>query len=340
MGHLPTLSVVIPVRNEEKYIAATIGFIQMQDYPNEKVEILVVDGESDDSTVEIVNSITGQDSRVRLLHNPGRLSSAGRNIGAKSATGEIITFIDGHTYIDNDQLLRNTSRLIEEKDVSVLSRPQFLDTPENTVFQKAVSFARKAPLGHGLDSTIYCDQDKYVNPTSAGASYRREVFETIGYFDEQFDASEDYEFNYRVSQAGYQAFTSLKLAVYYYPRRSLGALFKQMVRYGRGRMRLARKHLGTLGLGTLIPPAFVLGLLGLPIAHTLPPWMAQSYLASYLLYALVVMVSATGVAIRQGVVYLVLLPPVFLAIHIGLGYGFLLELVTGKTKPRHPEGKS
>jgi len=74
----------------------------------------------------------------------------------------------------------------------------------------------------------------YVNPTSAGASYKREVFDKVGYFDEQFDVGEDYEFNYRVAQTGYRAYTSLQLALYYYPRKSLGALFKQMTRYRTG----------------------------------------------------------------------------------------------------------
>ena len=225
---------VLPIRNEANFIAKTIKQLQEQVYPRDRLEILVVVGYSHDNTAAIVQEIAAQDERVRYLHNPKLWSSSARNIGAKEATGDIITYIDGHTYIDNDQLLINIARLIAEKEVSVLSRPQFLDTPENTTFQKAVSLARKSALGHGLDSTIYSDEDMYVNPTSAGASYKREVFDKVGYFDEQFDASEDYEFNYRVAQAGYRAFTSLQLAVYYYPRKSFGTLFKQMTRYGTG----------------------------------------------------------------------------------------------------------
>lgn len=255
----PKISVVLPIRNEAKFIARTIKYLQDQDYPRDKLEILVAVGDSIDNTSEIVQGIAAQDSRVRYLYNPKRWSSSARNVGAREATGEIITYVDGHTYIDNDQLLKNTARLMAEKAISVLSRPQFLDTPDNTTFQTAVALVRRSLLGHGLDSTIYTDKEMYVNPASAGASYRREVFEKVGYFDEQFDASEDYEFNYRLAQAGYRAFTSPKLAVFYYPRLSLGALFKQMARYGTGRMRLARKHPPTLGIGTLIPPLSHLG---------------------------------------------------------------------------------
>ena len=172
-----------------------------------------------------------------------------------------------------------------------------------------------------------------VNPASAGASYKREVFDTIGYFDESFDASEDYEFNYRVSQAGYQAFTSLKLAVYYYPRNSLKELFKQMMRYGRGRMRLARKHRGTLGLGTLIPPLFTIGLLLWPIFYNRPYLLGKLYSVFYALYALAVVASALVIAARHGVIHLFLVPWIFLAVHLGLGCGFLLELLSGKKRP-------
>ncbi len=338
MEDWPKISVVMPIRNEAAFIAQTIKYIREQDYPRDRLEILVVVGDSNDNTVEIVQQIASDDNRVTYIHNPKNWSSAARNIGAKAATGEIITYVDGHTYIDNHQLLKNTARLMDQNDVSVLSRPQFLETPENTTFQKAVAYARRSPLGHGLDSTIYSEQDMLVNPASAGASYKREVFDTVGYFDESFDASEDYEFNYRVSQAGYQAFTSLKLAVYYHPRNSFTSLFKQMMRYGRGRMRLARKHRGTLGIGTLIPPAFTIGLLAWPIMDGLPHGLNKLYSAFFAVYALALFASGLIVAARHGAINLFLVPPIFLAIHLGLGWGFLLELLTGRKRDKGTEG--
>jgi len=339
-GSYPKISVVLPIRNEADFIALTIRYLQNQDYPRDKLEILVVVGDSTDSTAEIVQQIASVDDRVKYFHNPKNWSSAARNIGAKAATGEIITYVDGHTYIDNDQLLKSTARLMEENNVSVLSRPQILDTPENTTFQKVVACARKSPLGHGLDSTIYSEQDMLVNPSSAGASYKREVFDTVGFFDESFDASEDYEFNYRVSQAGYQAFTSLKLAVYYYPRRSLGALFKQMVRYGRGRMRFVRKHPSALSLGMLIPPLFALGIPACPLLFLIWPLLARMLLIVLVVYLSVLVVVSTSLALGNGLSSLPLLLVIFPAIHLGLGWGFLCELWRSLRPGRgHPSTK-
>ncbi len=330
MESLPKISVVLPIRNEAQFIAKTIGYLQKQDYPPDKMEILVVVGDSTDNTAEIVQEIAAEDARVRYLQNPRLWSSAARNIGAKEATGEIVTYVDGHTYIDNDQLLKNTARLMAEKEVSVLSRPQFLDTPENSTFQKAVSLVRKSKLGHGPDSTIYTDQDMYVNPASSGASYKREVIAKVGYFDESFDAAEDYEFNHRVAQAGYKSFTSLSLAVYYYPRDTLIGLFRQMMRYGQGRMRLARKHRETVGVGTLAPPLFTLGLFVRPFFWLLSDWLGGMIDLCYAIYILAVLGSSISIALKNGLPFLFLGPPVYLTIHLGLGLGFLLELLFGK----------
>jgi succinoglycan biosynthesis protein ExoA len=323
----PMISVVVPVRNEAQFIARTLEYILSQDYPADKLEVLVVDGQSDDGTVAIVQGIASADPRVKLLENPKRLSSAARNIGAKAAAGEIITFIDGHVYIDDDRVLKNTALLMDEKQISVLSRPQFLDTPDNTFFQKAVSLARKSAFGHGLDSTIYSNDEDYVDPTSSGASYKREVFEKVGYFDESFDAAEDVEFNYRVGKAGFQSFTSPDLAVYYYPRGSLKSLFKQLTRYGVGRFRFMQKHREAIASGALIPPAyFALLVLFLLLSIVIPAFrpLLQVWIGLYILGNIL---SSVMVAMEKGIEYLMVLPAIYFCIHAGLAWGFISEAV-------------
>ncbi len=332
---------MVPILNEAKFIARTLSYLQEQDYPADRLEILVVIGPSSDGTEQIVEEMAARDARIRWLPNPRRLSSAARNIGARQATGDIVTFVDGHVYIDNDQLLRSTAQLMQEKDVAVLSRPQLLDTPENTLFQQAVSLARKSPLGHGTDSTIYSLEDGYVNPASSGATYRREVFERAGYFDEHFDAAEDYEFNYRVAQAGFRAFTSARLVVYYYPRESFGPLFRQMERYGRGRTRLFRKHPRTLGPGTLVPPALLLAFPLAVVLGVIMPWAGALVSLGLSLYGLGTCAQGvlSGLKAPGGdrLAKMILVPPILWTVHLGLGYGFLAELINGRRRPAAPE---
>lgn len=329
----PLLSIVIPVRNEERFIAQTIGFLLSQDYPRDKVEILVVVADSEDRTEKVVKEIAATEPRVKCFRNPCGLSSGGRTIGAKESVGDIVIFIDGHVYIDNNQLFRNTVRLMKEKRVSILSRPQLLDTPHNSFFQRALSLARNSWIGHGRNSTIYLQEEKYVDPSSAGASYRREVFEKVGYFDVSFDACEDVEFNYRCAEAGYRSFTSMKLAVYYYPRTSLRGFFHQLMRYGAGRVRLAQKHPNTLSVNTLLPALLILSLASLSLLSFLWPFLLYPFAMVVLAYLATVIFSSVALAARNGWSYLGTLPVIYLALHTGLGWGFLRELACRIVNP-------
>lgn len=323
---LPFVSVIVPARNEERFIARTLQQILAQDYPSDRMEILVGVADSTDRTAEIVQEIAAREPRIRYFHNPHGLSAGARNLGVRLAAGEIILFIDGHVYIDNDRLLRNTVLLMEEKNVSILSRPQFLDPPDNTFFQRAVSLARKSRLGHGLDSTIYSKRDAYVDPTSAGACYRRGVFERVGLFDISFDACEDVEFNYRCARAGYRAFTSMRVAVYYYPRESLAGLFRQMIRYGIGRARLARKHPGTLALATIIPAASLSCFVVLAALAPFSPSALSALKICLAAYFALAAGFSVSISAGHGLRYLPLLLLLYPCIHAALGLGFILGL--------------
>jgi len=116
-----------------------------------------------------------------------------------------------------------------------------------------IAIGRKSKIGHSKDSFIYSDFEGFVNPVSSGFAYDRSVFETVGYFDEGFDAAEDVEFHFRLKQAGIDAFTSPDLLIYSYPRFSLKALFRQQTRYGEGRARFVKKHTEGFTKETPIP---------------------------------------------------------------------------------------
>ncbi len=324
------ITVVMPVRDEARHIRATIEQILAQDYPADRYEIIVADGGSDDGTPDIVREIAAAHPNVRLVDNPGRRSAAGRNIGFRLGRGDVFLVIDGHCHIPGRDLLAQVDACFRESGADCLGRPQPLTPPGLSPFQKAVALARASRLGHGTDSLIYDDVEGFASPVSNGAAYRREVFERVGYVDETFDACEDVEFNWRVERAGMRCFTSPRLTVQYYPRETLSALWRQMLRYGRGRFRLFRKHPGTLGPATLIPPAFVAGtalcLLGAPLAGLAGlAGLAALLLAGPAAYAGIVLAESARLARRTARGGLSpALPAIFPVIHGGLGTGFLL----------------
>ena len=322
------VSVVIPVRNEAANLGALFEDLLNQDYPVDRYEILVVDGESTDQTREVVENFA-RSARVRIvcLPNPRRLSSAGRNVGVHASRGDFILFIDGHCRLSGPAFLRHTVRLFEDTGADCLCRSQPLTAPGNTWFQDIVAHVRATALGHGRDSTIYAtDQEGYVNPTSAGAAYRRSVFDRVGMYDERLDACEDVDFNYRVFKAGLRSYLSSRCAVSYRPRSSLRGLFKQLVRYGRGRVRFVRKHPDALTISQLVPAAFVAWLAGGVIASCVSTFAAKVFLATLLPYAGIVLVFSGWLGLRYGWRDFVVAPAVYLAVHVGLGVGFWAEV--------------
>ncbi len=174
---------------------------------------------------------------------------------------------------------------------------------------------------------IYSSAEFFGPAESVAIAYRRSVFDRVGCFDETFDACEDVELNHRIDRAGLHCFFTPRVAVHYTPRATLGGLFRQLVRYGRGRVRLVRKHRETFSWGLLPPTLLVAGLvLGLPLSFT-AVWLAAVYLAAVALYAVVLLAASASLALRlRRLRLLFTLPLVFLTIHVASGMGMLLEL--------------
>lgn len=326
------LSIVVPVRNEESRIDSVLRDLQTQDYPHDRFEVLVVDGNSTDRTATIVEEIAKRaPMSVRLLGNPSQLASSGRNVGAKNAKGEFVIYIDGHCQIPSTTLLRDAVALFEKTKADCLCRPQPLTMAGNTVFQDVVAHARATPLGHARDSTIFNDDwEGPINPSSSGAMYRRGVFDRVGFFDERLDACEDVDFNYRVFKAGLHSFYSSKLRVTYEPRRNLRSFWKQMERYGQGRYRLLGKHPDAFSLSQIIPAAFLVWLAIGGVLSFSSGRIAAVFLASLAVYFGVVLLFSGGLAVKYGWRHVVIAPLVFACIHLGLGAGFLKELLRSR----------
>ncbi|MHB1035987.1 MAG: glycosyltransferase family 2 protein [Pirellulales bacterium] len=323
------VSVIVPVRNEAKFINRTLAQLITQDYDSRRFEVLVVDGQSTDGTPDLVARVAAQHHNVRLLENPRRLSSAARNIAIREARGDVVVIVDGHCELGSTHYLSNLVDAFERSGADCIGRPQPQDIAGATALQRAIAAARSSRLGHHPDSFIYSSAEGFVPAKSVAVAYRRSVFDEIGPFDETFDACEDVELNHRIDHAGLRCFFTPTVTAHYAPRDTLRGLFRQLVRYGRGRVRLLRKHPETLTIKTLLPGIFVLGgILGLGLA-CLAPWLAATYLAAIAVYLVVVFGVSLAVAIaRRDAPILPWLPLVFFTVHCAAGAGMWLEAVT------------
>ena len=326
----PFVTIVMPVFNEESFISDTLHQLVSQDYPPERMEILVIDGMSNDRTRELVQQKAITHPQIKLLDNPKRRSSSGRNIGFKNGKGEYFVVIDGHCYIPDTHLIENIVTCFEESGADCLGRPQTLDPPGLSDFQKAVAIARASRLGHGSDSHIYSRFSGFISPVSNGAAYRKEVFEKVGYVDESFDACEDVEFNFRVEKAGLACYTDPSLLVKYYPRDSFSGLFKQLMRYGQGRRRFIYKHKEAITVNQLIPFFFVLGL-GILLALLMTATVQERISISTIIVSIPYIFYFCGISLwalwrgKSNLYVVCVLPLIVYTIHVSLGLGFLKE---------------
>jgi polysaccharide deacetylase family protein (PEP-CTERM system associated) len=331
----PFISVVVPVRNEERFVKSTLEQLLTQDYETDRFEVLVADGQSTDETRPVVRALQVRHTNLHLLANPGLLSSSGRNVAIRAAHGSLIVIVDGHCDLESCTYLRDVAEAFADSGADCIGRPQPLDVAAATPLQRAIAAGRASRLGHNPSSHIYEDTARFVRPQSVAVAYRREVFSAVGLFDEAFDACEDVEFNHRVEQAGLRCFFTPKVRVRYYPRETLTGLFRQMQRYGRGRVRLLRKHPETFSLACFVPAAFLVGLAVGPVLAAYSSWLGAAYAGVVGLYALAVLLTGVYLALRAGDGRLLpWLPLVFAAIHGGAGVGILQEVVAGRKRRR------
>jgi succinoglycan biosynthesis protein ExoA len=336
IANQPFLSVIIPVLNERVCLPLLLSDLSLQEYPQDRWEIIVADGGSVDGTIDFVRSASAHHPiALSLIPNPGKRSSSGRNAGIKASQGEIVVFIDGHTRVHNTRLLVRVAELFATTVADCLCRAQPLVGAPGSWWSERIAETRASRFGHGSGSLIYDDSfSGLCDPRSSGAIYRRVLFDSLGGYDESFDACEDVEFNTRLWLSGRTAYAHPDLAIDYQARSTIGGLWLQMVRYGRGRVRLARKHPSERGIRSLAPALLVIMMM--TSAGTWLTWIFALPLISYVSAVIVLAgVTAWSQRRRSALAAAVILP----VIHLGLGTGMLMEAASG-TRPRRTGDKS
>lgn len=328
LSEAPFLSVILPVRNESERLPELLAALEAQEYPHDRFEIIVADGRSTDETRAVVLAAAERSKiSIRLVDNERIRSGPGRNAGVRASRGEVVVFIDGHCAIPSHRLLLDTAAVLQETGVECLCRPQPLIAPCTSEMGRVIAAVRESWLGHGRDSLIYdLTYAGLVDPTTSGAVYRREVFDEVGLYDEKFDACEDCDFNLRVRKHGFSAYTDPRLAVHYEPRSTLRGLLKQMVRYGRGRVRLMKKHPDYISASQFAPLVLLLLFIAVVPAAFLPLAWGTLLWGIVVLFVALVCVVSFQLAMKHHIRSLWKAPAAFLCIYLGLGAGMLLEL--------------
>src|SRR5215469_4597171 len=253
----PLITAVVATYNEERHIVACLsGLCGQVDLPG-VLEIIVVDGQSSDRTVELVRAFAARDPRVKLVSNPRRFQVYAWNIGTREARGRYVAFCSAHTEYADDYLARCHEALKRSGAANVGG----VQTPIGEgVIGRAVALAMASPFGIGNAHFRYARKEQFVDAVF-GDFMERSVLYEIGGFDESVPFNEDSEFYYRLRQAGYRIFMSPSIRVRYHVRSTIQGLAHQMWRYGFWRRRTQLEHPKFVPWRIMVPPVFVLGLI-------------------------------------------------------------------------------
>lgn len=332
-SELGVISVIIPTKNEEKYISKCIESLESSDYPTEKLDLIVIDGGSADKTVDLVENLQRKYMNIRLIRYDGANTSVARNIGVKNSRGEIIFNFSSHALVEKGSLrilstkLRNAAREV----VGVGCKDRLPEDQSSLIAVCIDSITNTILGGKMMHQHATLKDERYFDSISFTA-YRKDLFKEIGYFDPAFPAGDDAEFNLRIKEAGYKLLYTPETCVYRYRREKLKSFFWQTFKYGRSRMQINKAHDNSIRLAYVVPLVFavymsaLVGLLFFSNILLLIGWGLGFFIYFLLLLAFSLKLSFH----ERKLSMLILCPLLYLTEHFAYGLGLLAGVVSVK----------
>ncbi len=320
------ISVGVVAYNEQNTLPKLFECIKAQTYPHDKMEIVLVDSMSKDNTKSLMEKFKKENKdfyNIQVLDNPQKKLAGGWNVILKNYHGDAVVRIDAHAEIPEDFVRKNVEVLESGEYVSGGLRPNIID--ESTPWKETLLLAEQSMFGSSIAPYRRSEKKTYVKSVFHGA-YKREVFDKVGFFNEQLGRTEDNEINYRIREAGYKICYSPDIVSYQHTRNSLKAMLKQ--KYGNGYwVALTLKACPKcLSVYHFVPFCFVLGIIATSILAAFGfPFLAYLMWAMYWLAAVAMSVlSVKGV---KKTWCQLALPFLFFLLHVSYGIGSLVGMV-------------
>ncbi len=320
------VSVIIPCRNEEKFISACLNSLLEQDFPKERLEILVVNGASSDKTSEIVEEYAKKYRFIKLLQNTKKFTPFGLNLGIGSAQGEVIVRLDAHASYSKDYILKCVNHLLESGAQNVggvvKTKPA-----QNTLSARAIAHSLSHFFGAASAFRLQVKKPQETD-TVFGGCYPKEIFSKIGYFNEKLIRSQDLEFNLRLKRAGGKIMIFPDIVSYYYPSATLDGFFRHNFQDGIWVILPLKFGLAAFSLRHLLPLFFVLSL---ALSFFLSPFvgfLSFIFLILFYPYLFLTLLFSLQIAWREkSLGLLAFMPLAFILRHFGYGLGSVYGLV-------------
>ena len=322
------ISIIIPCRNEKEFICKCLDSVIANDYPKESLEILVVDGMSEDRTREILKDYAEKYSFIKVLDNPKRITPCALNIGIKNAQGEIIMRMDAHTTYEKNYVSK-CIKYLKEYNADNVGGIWKIVPRQDTLVGKAITFSLSHPFGIGNAYYRYVSKDLRWVDTVPFFCCKKEVFDKIGLFNESLVGSQDMEFNMRLKRAGLKTLLVPEIISYYYARSEFKSFCKHNFHNGIWAILPFRyTKIMPVSLRHLVPLIFVLSLIGTGILSFFFLPFLWLFLFVIGLYSLTNIYFSLKIALRKkNIKYLFIMPIIFLSLHLGYGLGSIVGAI-------------
>jgi len=328
MTNQTEVSVIIPCRNEEKYISHCLDSILANDYPKERLEILVVDGISQDNTRTIVKNYARKNNFIKLVDNPRGMKPCAFNLGIRKAVGEIVMIIGAHASIEKDYLSQCV-RYLNEYQADNVGGIMVTVPRNNSLLAKAIAIALSSPFGVGNARFRIGSKKPIWVDTVFGGCFRKELFEKLGMFDENLIHSQDLEFNLRLRRQGGKILLVPDIKSYYYSLSDFKSFCRHNFRNGLWAIYPLKfvQHL-PVSVRHLVPLSFVSSLILLGIGVFFSPIFLGMFMLTFGLYMITNLYFSGKIALSEKkALFLVMMPFVFATLHLVYGFGSLLGIV-------------
>ncbi len=318
----PVVSLIVPVKDDAKYLGQCLESLVGQDYPAERLEIIVVDGRSADDSKEIALSFAERDGRIRLLDNPRIITAAAANLGIEAARGDLVAIISSHSTLEQNYVRAIVEVLSDRPDLACAGGS--MKTVGSGYMGKAIASVLSSPFGVGGSKFRTADRTQPVDTLAFGLC-RRQVFDQIGLFNENLVRNEDNDFHWRLRRDGGRLLLVAGVHSHYYGPETMRALSRQAFNNGLWNIRLLRLTGAGLAGRHLAPLLFVLALLaavGLSLAK-----VAQPLAIAASVYMAAASIAALSTGSKRGWRFVPILPILFLLLHTTYGLGSAAGLV-------------
>ena len=318
------LSVIVPIYNEEKYIAKCLDSIIEQDYPKEDMELLLCDGMSKDRTREIIAEYQKKYPWIQLLDNPKRIAPCAMNVGINASKGDVIIRLDAHVYYPKNYysvLVKKLNELPNAENVGAICNT----LPVNdTTEAQSIAAVLSSRFGMGDSHFRVGAQKEMEVDTVPFGCFKRSIFDKVGLYDEDLVRNQDDELNARIIKNGGKIYLIPELQCEYYARDTARKVYKMFYQYGLFKP-LVNKKLGSPAtVRQFFPLFFVMGLLAGPILCLALPVLWWAYIAMVVAWFLL----ATYFSLKdsKSLKRILIQNWIYFVVHFGYGWGYIVGI--------------